>query len=524
MRIGVDVGGTNTDAALMDGGAVVATAKTATTRDVGSGVVNAISTVLAEAGQSPAAIDVVMIGTTHFTNAIVERKGLSRVAVIRLCLPATRSLPPMIDWPEDLSDIIGEDVYLAKGGYEFDGRLISPLDPEEIAKIADDIAQKGIKDIAISSVFAPLNAAMEQGAAEIIKSRLPDANITLSYEIGRIGLLERENAAIFNAALTALADDVVAAFKRALSELEITAPLYISQNDGTVMSADMVAKFPVHTFASGPTNSMRGAAFLCDVKDAIVVDIGGTTTDVGVLIGGFPRQASSRVDIGGVRTNFRMPDVYSIGIGGGSIVSNDGSTRVGPKSVGYRLPLEARVFGGDVLTATDIVVAADCAEIGERAHVRDLDQKLVASARRYINARVNEAIDCVKTSAAKVPVILVGGGAVLVTEDLPAASTTIRPDHAAVANAIGAAIAQVGGEIDKVYDFDSMGRDAALDAARAEARERAIAAGAEPQSIEIVHVEEIPLAYLPGAVRVNVKAVGDLAAMAPARAKEVVAQ
>ena len=166
MRIGVDVGGTNTDAALMDGDAVVATTKTATTRDVSSGVVSAISAVLAEKGQSPASIDVVMIGTTHFTNAMVERRGLARVAVIRLCLPATRSLPPMIDWPADIAEIIGSDVYLAKGGYEFDGRKINDLDPDELRGIVADIKRKGVPNIAISSVFAPLNAEMEQRAAE----------------------------------------------------------------------------------------------------------------------------------------------------------------------------------------------------------------------------------------------------------------------------------------------------------------------------------------------------------------------
>ena len=89
----------------------------------------------------------------------------------------------------------------------------------------------------------------------------------------------------------------------------------------------MVSKFPVLTFASGPTNSMRGAAFLTGCKEAIVVDIGGTTTDVGALHMGFPRQAATIVDVGGVRTNFRMPDVFSIGLGGGSLVkqAEDGS-------------------------------------------------------------------------------------------------------------------------------------------------------------------------------------------------------
>ena len=113
----------------------------------------------------------------------------------------------------------------------------------------------------------------------------------------------------------------MAAFRRAIAELGITAPLYLTQNDGTLMSAEFAERYPVLTFASGPTNSMRGAAFLSGLKDAMVVDIGGTTADVGALTHGFPREASVAVDIGGVRTNFRMPDVYSFGLGGGSHVA-----------------------------------------------------------------------------------------------------------------------------------------------------------------------------------------------------------
>ena len=139
------------------------------------------------------------------------------------------------------------------------------------------------------------------------------------------------------------------------------------------MSADYAERYPVLTFASGPTNSMRGAAFLSGLKDAMVVDVGGTTTDVGALTHGFPREASVAVDIGGVRTNFRMPDVYSFGLGGGSLVKTD-PLRIGPQSVGYRLTEEALVFGGETLTTTDIAVAAGVAEIGDaRARSHDLD-------------------------------------------------------------------------------------------------------------------------------------------------------
>jgi N-methylhydantoinase A/oxoprolinase/acetone carboxylase beta subunit len=155
-----------------------------------------------------------------------------------------------------------------------------------------------------------------------------------------MGLLERENATIMNACLRELATHIVAAFHAALAELGIDAPVYLSQNDGTLMSVDFVERYPVATFASGPTNSMRGAAFLSGLADCTVVDIGGTTSDVGILQAGFPREASVAVDIGGIRTNFRMPDVLSLGIGGGSHVSG---AEVGPQSVGYELTSRARL-------------------------------------------------------------------------------------------------------------------------------------------------------------------------------------
>ena len=124
---------------------------------------------------------------------------------------------------------------------------------------------------------------MEQRAAAIVAEEIPGVRLSLSHEIGRIGLLERENAAIMNACLVDLAFAVVSSFRRALEELR-SAPFFISQNDGTLMMPEFVEKYPVLTFASGPTNTMRGAAFLSGLKDAMVVDIGGTTSDVGVLI------------------------------------------------------------------------------------------------------------------------------------------------------------------------------------------------------------------------------------------------
>lgn len=511
IRIGIDVGGTNTDAVVMDGMTVLAGVKAPTSQDVMTGVVAALKKVLAAAKMTADRVDVVMIGTTHFTNAVVQRRDLAQTACVRLCLPATASLPPMVDWPEDLRDTIGHHWFLAHGGNEFDGRVISPLDEAELLGIADQIRARGINSVAISAVFSPVSNEFEKQAGEIMAHALPGAHITLSADIGRVGLLERENAAIMNACLRDLSRDVVAAFRGALADVGFTGRFYLTQNDGTLMDADFAERFPVLTFASGPTNSMRGAAFLSGVADAIVVDIGGTTTDVGSLQKGFPRQATVAVEVGGVRTNFRMPDVFSIGLGGGSLVVGEGDgLTVGPRSVGYRIVTEALIFGGRTLTTSDIVVADGGAELGDKSKVAHLDPALIRAARDRIAFMLEDCVERARISAEPLPVIVVGGGSILVEGPI-AGLHLILPDHFAVANAVGAAIAQVSGEVDRVYSLTDIGREEALNDAKRRATEAAIAAGARPDTIEIVDVEDVPLAYLPGnATRVRVKAVGEL--------------
>src|SRR6476619_4963228 len=144
MRVGVDVGGTNTDAVVLDGAQVVAKLKTPTTADVTGGITTALRAVLEQAGRPASEIDSVMIGTTHFTNAVVERQRLQPTAIVRLGLPATQALPPMIDWPLELRATLGEHVFLAHGGHEFDGREISPLDEAELREIARQIGVRGV--------------------------------------------------------------------------------------------------------------------------------------------------------------------------------------------------------------------------------------------------------------------------------------------------------------------------------------------------------------------------------------------
>jgi N-methylhydantoinase A/oxoprolinase/acetone carboxylase beta subunit len=513
MRIGIDVGGTNTDAVLLDGTTVLAANKSATSADVTAGIIDTLDRLQAERSFDPAQVQAVMIGTTHFINALVEARRLAPTAALRLGLPATASLPPLVDWPERLVEAISGRSYLAHGGHEFDGRHIAELDEDELRRHAGDMVSHGVRSVAISSVFSPVSNEFELRAAEILRSELgDDVAISLSHEIGRIGLLERENATIINAALRELAASIVDGLASAVAGHGISAPLYLSQNDGTLMDVDFARRYPVATFASGPTNSMRGAALLSGLDTCAVVDVGGTTSDVGVLTHGFPREATTEVDVAGVRTNFRMPDVLSIGIGGGSLVADGGDqVTVGPRSVGYRLTEEALVFGGRTVTATDIAVAAGRAEVGDPSAVADLDPTLVKAALARVAADIADAVERMRTSPDPLPVVAVGGGSILLPDDLPGSLAVHRPDNFAVANAIGAAIAQVGGEVDRVYAIDPGRRDAVVDEARQEAVDRAIAAGADPAAVRIVDFDEVPIPYLPGnATRIRCKAVGDL--------------
>ena len=509
-RIGIDVGGTNTDAVLMRDGQVVQAVKAPTSADVTGGVLQALRELVQGAGVAYAELRAVMIGTTHFTNALVERQHLAPVGMIRLARPASTGIPSLSGWPEDLLAAGRLDCRIAAGGYEFDGSVLAPVQAEEIRAIAAEFAAAGIRNIAISGVFSSINDAQEREAAAHVLAVSPLARITLSSEIGRVGLLDRENAAILNAALSDLGEKTINALRAALLEAGVAAPFYITQNDGTLMDADRAARFPILTVASGPTNSMRGAAFLSGCKDAIVVDIGGTTSDVGVLVNGFPRQTGTAVEVGGVRTNFRMPDVYSLGLGGGTLIADDYQT-IGPHSVGFRLRSEALVFGGRTLTATDIAVAASgIADIGDPALVAGLDPARTAACLARMRAMIVAAVDRMRTSDQPLPVLVVGGGSVLLHDTLGQFELR-RPPHFAVANAVGAAMAQVSGEADRVLRLADIGRDAAIAQVRAEAEQKALAAGASADSLELVDIEDVPLAYMPGnATRIRVRVVGNL--------------
>ncbi|KAK7058791.1 hypothetical protein VNI00_001415 [Paramarasmius palmivorus] len=538
-RIGVDVGGTNTDSVLLDvrpdqindpkKRGVVAFHKHPTTPNVTDGIELAVKTILDQSGIKKEDVLSLTIGTTHFINAVVQSDSsrLSKVAVIRLAAPYTVECPPFIDFPAHLEKIMNGHTAIISGGLQIDGRTINPVIESELVEQAEIIKSKGIKDIVLVGVFSPLDVSgdHEYAAGNILSRHLGDTyNIVCSRDVGQVGLLERENASILNASITTFAKRTIRGFQNAMKRLGLRCPLYITQNDGTLTTAASAARLPIRTFSSGATNSMRGASFLAGVglhggsgKTMLVADVGGTTTDVGVLLpSGFPRQAAAFIEVGGVRTNFAMPDVNSIGLGGGSRVrASDGKVTVGPDSVGHYLTRDALCFGGSVLTATDICVRGGTADIDmqtdAKSKVDEISEETVEKARIQIKKMFENVVDRMKTSPEDCTLLLVGGGSILAPEKIDGVGEIIIPPFHSVANAVGAAIANVSGDVDTIEILQGRSLPDVLERIKEEAKKKCVEAGAKPESVKVVEVQVLPVQYVTNqATRLIVRAIGEI--------------
>ncbi|KIV91366.1 hypothetical protein PV10_05911 [Exophiala mesophila] len=542
-RIGVDVGGTNTDAALAEASyhnndgkqpkvKIVNSSKSATTTDVTTGICAAINQLIATSNIAPSDILSVNIGTTHFINAIVQadQTKLRPVAVLRLCGPFCREVVPFTDFPTELRSVLQGPVGYINGGLEIDGRLISDIDDAQVLEFADKIIQAGVHTVVVNGVFSPIDTApvtQEERVKQILYQRLPGIDVVCSRDVGRLGFLERENAAILNAAILSFGRVTISSFQQAIRDIGLDCPLYLTQNDGTVLDAYSASLTPIRTFSSGATNSLIGALFLSGLHEGgckinmkenqvIMCDIGGTTSDFAALSpSGLPRQSPATVKVGGVRTAFSMPEVLSIGLGGGSKVNehDDGQVTVGPLSVGHLLTSQSKCFGGNTLTATDIVVASGQGHKvrGSVPNIGGLNQRLIDLARRTIRKKIEQGIDIIKTSDLPVVLLLVGGGSIILQEAPENVAQFLQPDFSDVANAVGAAIAKISGEIDIIVTPGGQTSEEIKSSICQRAIDLAIENGAARDTVEVLEVDLIPLPYTSdGAVRAVAKAVGEL--------------
>ena len=329
--IGIDTGGTYTDAAIIDPAnhKVMATAKALTTKgDLAIGVSEALSLATAKLGAEfdAASVQLVSVSTTLATNAVVEGHG-SAVGVILIGFDVA-----MVERTGIAKSFPGIRIARVGGGHDHNGEAIVALDEAALELAVTEIAPD-VSAFAIASSFAGRNPAHELRARDIV-GRLCDRPSTISTELSTaLDAPRRALTAVLNARLISRVTQLVAAMRRSMLAKNIVCPLMIVKGDGSLANADIVASRPIETVLSGPAASLIGAKWLSGLDDFIMSDMGGTTTDIGVLVAGRPRVAEQGAEVAGWRTMVKAIDVKTIGLGGDSEVQLDfgGVLNIGPQ-------------------------------------------------------------------------------------------------------------------------------------------------------------------------------------------------
>ena len=330
--IGLDTGGTYTDAALLDTatGTVRATGKSLTTRDdLSIGVGGAIRRVLEDFEGSAADIGLVSLSTTLATNAVVEGVG-GRVGLLMIGFEET-SLQRA-----DLARALGQDpVFFINGGHAADGAPQAQLDEAAIRE-AVNATEGEVSAYAVAGHFATRNPAHESRTRDLLRD-LTGAPVTCSHELSSsLGGPRRALTAVLNARLINLLDRLVAATEGIMADEGLSCQLMVVKGDGSLLESGYARSRPVETVLSGPAASLAGAAFLAGTRTAMVADIGGTTTDIALLQNGAPRLKPDGALVGGWQTMVEAADIRTCGLGGDSEVTPVGRGTTGGLTLGPR--------------------------------------------------------------------------------------------------------------------------------------------------------------------------------------------
>jgi len=340
IALGIDTGGTYTDAALVEYGSnrVLASAKALTTKhDLAIGIRQAVTRVLEE---HPADVRLVSLSTTLATNAIVEGHGAPACALLI-------GYSGRIESEDRLAQRLGiEHVVMIPGGHLSNGNEYQELDLNAAARAVAAYRDK-VSAFAISGFFGTRNPSHEMAVRDLV-GQMCDLPITCGHELThRLDALKRATTVSLNATLIPLLCDLIDAVERTMAEHQIVAPLMVVKGDGSLMRSEMARERPIETILSGPAASVVGAQHLAHAEDAVIVDMGGTTSDVAVIRDGRPRLSPRGAAVGKWRTMVEAIDVHTVGLGGDSRVwlSSDFTLHIGPRRV-TPICLLAQVYPG----------------------------------------------------------------------------------------------------------------------------------------------------------------------------------
>ena len=330
LLLGVDTGGTYTDAVLIrDETEVIASAKALTTRvDLAIGIGEAVRAVLAQAGVTPGQVAMASLSTTLATNALVEGQG-GRVGLVYIGFDA-RDLET-----HGLAEALrGDPVLVLQGGHSHAGTEVAPLDIQALEAWLETVS--GVSGFAVAAQFATRNPAHENRAAAII-TRVTGRPVSCSHHLSaRLNGPKRALTAVLNARLIGMTHRLIGRAEDVLAEIGVHAPLMVVRGDGALMSAAQAKARPIETILSGPAASIVGARWLTGAEEAIVSDIGGTTTDIAVLRQGRPAIDPNGAQVGPYRTMVEAVAMRTHGLGGDSevhfIVNGlEGGVTLGPR-------------------------------------------------------------------------------------------------------------------------------------------------------------------------------------------------
>jgi N-methylhydantoinase A/oxoprolinase/acetone carboxylase beta subunit len=315
VSLGVDTGGTYTDAVLVkDEQTVLAAAKALTTRhDLAEGIGLAVEAVLREAGVAPSSISLASLSTTLATNALIEGQG-ERVGLVLIGFAEADMRR------HGLAEALGDDpVCVVAGGHDHAGEAVRPLD-EAALRAWLERAGEAVSGFAVAAQFATRNPAHERRAQELV-SAITGKPVSCSHQLSaRLNGPKRSLTALLNARLIGMIDRLITRAQGRLRELGVTAPLMVVRGDGALISAAFALERPIETVLSGPAASIVGARWMTGARDALVSDIGGTTTDIALLRDGRPAIDPDGARVGPHRTMVEAVAMRTTGLGGDSEV------------------------------------------------------------------------------------------------------------------------------------------------------------------------------------------------------------